>query len=151
MDKCWGDLNSVERIRKKRETKSSQFKYVKISKNGQVSFSNAFCESIKHQIEYSDRILIQISSSNKAVVFKFINSDDKWDAPSWAFTKKNGWYGIQSKSFNHVFMNHEGCYLPVLEDIPHLGECWVIYLDNPIFRLSDKINKFGEYVSQDDN
>lgn len=107
--------------------------FVNISEKKTIKLSSGFIHHAKKQIAGMTHVILNFSRANNAIVFKF--------------TEKNGIPGetkisvragsiISAKPFFNYYLidtkKYAGKHIAVLEDIPGIGESWIVYLDKNI-------------------
>ncbi|HAT9591195.1 TPA: hypothetical protein JBD08_12460 [Legionella pneumophila subsp. pneumophila] len=105
--------------------------YVTLSKRKSITLSAGFVHKAQHQISNSNYVILYFSKSKNAIVFDF--TSDKNDSGSIKMSKGSN-VNIAGRSFFNYYMidadKAEGKYIAKLENIPNIGERWVVYLND---------------------
>ena len=121
----WSDLESFE---------SKGFKtpiYIKISKSKQMIFSSGFMQE-QDNSEDMQYVKFYFSKLNNAIIFSFTNNELK---EAYKLSRKpRGFCRVAAiggflNSFPIDLLKYVGKYIPQKENIPGIGEAWIIYLD----------------------
>jgi hypothetical protein len=105
---------------------------VTITKESAILFNAGLCH--RALLNKQTHVKIAYSAQNKAIAFKF--TTDANDKGALKLVQRGGSATVGTRSFftyNQLDINGiAGHYEPVSEDIPQLGEAWVIRLDKKL-------------------
>ena len=106
---------------------------VTISARKSITLSSGFLHHAKNQVSGMSYAILSFSKSKKAIVFSF--ADNKNLAGSTKITLKGNAIIAARAFFNYYNIDSEkadGRYIAKLENIPNIGERWVVYLDQKL-------------------
>jgi hypothetical protein len=127
----WSDVETFELVCSKSCTPS-----VSINTKKSIVLSSAFLHYAKTQMLGMTHAILHFSRSNNAIIFTFTKDDSTPGATKISRLIKlkptcNARISA-SAFFKHYSLDvskYAGRYVAKLEDIPSLGESWVVYLD----------------------
>jgi hypothetical protein len=115
----------------------------RIHTSGTMYFNKAAIYSIQKYYKRNEWMLMLYSKSNNAIVFKF--NESKKDNYVKLFDANGKAPHARTrnflKSFDIDFIKHAGKYVMKTEEIPKLGDCCVIYLDECIAKYKERTSK----------
>lgn len=125
----WDDLEEFSARGKSRQKKP----IAAIRIDGVISFCRSFSDAAISELKDNTHVALVFSKKNNAIVLNFTNK--KRHPKAMKVTKRhNISFGVKSL-FNYYEISHEvyvGKFEVKLENIPNLGKCWVILLNNRI-------------------
>lgn len=110
--------------------------FVKITDRGILLLNHSFMECAKKQLSDMKYAKYYFSKLNNSIVITF--NKDGSPKGSFKITRGKSFSSICATSFLKYYFKDRsewiGHYEPKLENIPNIGESWVIYLNNKIIK-----------------
>lgn len=106
---------------------------ITITKNFTLLFGSAFW--MKAGLKNKKRVILGYSPSNNAIVFDFTEDEKVKEGFALIHRNKRTAFSTCRSFFHTMELDSEsivGRYVPHMEKIPKLGDCWVIKLDEKI-------------------
>lgn len=126
----WTDLDVVNveyRNRRHREP------IVRITPRGFIVLNIGFIKESKKQTAGMTHVIYHFSKKNNAIVLTF--TKDSLSPGAMKISGKKTWHLCAKSFLNYYYINDpkfSGSYVAKLENIPNIGEAWVIFLNNKI-------------------
>lgn len=122
----WGDLELFQNSGAKTGTP-----YITITTFKTLNLSAGFVHDAKEQMQDKKYVELRYSKAKNAIVLNFVDIASR---TSFKLTKAlhTSNFSISATSFfNHYNITEQGRFEAKLENIPKMGQTWVIYLNNP--------------------